>query len=111
MAKTPKPVRKAGKVTTRSARTPDGKKVTYQTSKEYKSPVTGDGGKPPLDKSGKSDKQTWGLMGVKTNAQMKKAIKGGEFPAGVTGLNGKARAPISKYGKTSPSFKKKAGKK
>jgi hypothetical protein len=117
MAANPKPTRKKAAVTTRSARTPDGKKVTYQTSKTQKTPVTGRGGGPVLDKAGKGKmsiakvtgnygEELFSLKGVKTNSQMKKAVKSGQLPTSVAG-EGKAKAPAAKYGKEGPSFKKK----
>jgi hypothetical protein len=117
MAANPKPVRKNAKVTTRSARTPDGKKVTYQTSKTQKTPVTGGGGRPVLDKAGKGKmsiskltgnygEELFSLNSVKTNARMKKAVRNGEFPASVSG-EGKGKNPAVKAGKEGPSFKKK----
>lgn len=117
MAANPKPMRKKAAVTTRSARTPDGKKITYQTSKTQKTPTTGGGGKPVLDKAGKGKmsiskltgdygEELFSLRGVKTNSQMKKAVKSGQFPASIAG-QGKAKAPAAKYGKTGPSMKKK----
>jgi len=106
----PKPARKAAAVTTRSARTPGGAKVTYQTSKTIKEPVTGDNGKTVLNKKGEYDSNSnssmYGLKNAKTNAQMKKAVKNGQFPSGVTGA-GKGKNPATKFGKEGPSFKKK----
>lgn len=111
MASTPKPTRKSAKVTTRAARTPDGKKVTYQTSKTNKTPVFNSGTKKsdrPIDKKGnfKNDTELASLKGVETNADMKKAVRSGKAPASFAG-QGKAKAPAAKYGKTEPSFKKK----
>jgi hypothetical protein len=104
----PKPARKAAGVTARSARTPDGKKVTYQTSKAQKTPVTGRNNELPLDKKTgvQGGIESFGLKGVKTNSQMKKVVRSGQLPTSVAG-EGKAKAPAAKYGKTSPSFKKK----
>jgi hypothetical protein len=108
MAANPKPTRKKAAVTTRSARTPDGKKVTYQTSRAQRRPVTGRDGELPLDKKTgvQGGIESFTLKGVKTNAQMKKAIRSGQVPASVAG-EGKATKPAAKYGKTGPSFKKK----
>jgi hypothetical protein len=108
MAANPKPERKKAAVTTRAARTPDGKKVTYQTSKTQKPPVTGRNGEPPLDKKTgvQGGVESFGVRSVKTNARMKKAIKSGRLATSVTG-EGKAKAPAAKYGNTDPSFKKK----
>jgi hypothetical protein len=108
MARNPKPLRKKAAVTTRSARTPDGKKVTYQTSRTERKPVVGDDGKPALDKQGKpaSGSTVNTFKGVKKNSDMKKAIRTGQIPATVTG-DGKGKNPAVKAGKEGPSFKKK----
>jgi hypothetical protein len=108
MAANPKPTRKKAAVTTRSARTPGGAKVTYQTSRTQRRPVTGRDGELPLDKKTgvQGGIESFALKGIKTNAQMKKAIRSGQVPTSVTG-EGKATKPAAKYGKTGPSFKKK----